>query len=99
MRCSTAAWWRTAPTKACAGRRDLPDAILLDMGLPDRPGLLVLQQLKENPLTRHIPVHIVSGNDQMQGHAAGRHRLRHQAATREQLKEVFRRSKPSSRRR
>ncbi|HWU98977.1 MAG TPA: response regulator [Oxalicibacterium sp.] len=40
-----------------------PDAILLDMRLPDRSGLSVLQQLKENSLTRHIPVHIVSAVD------------------------------------
>jgi signal transduction histidine kinase/DNA-binding response OmpR family regulator/CHASE3 domain sensor protein len=40
-----------------------PDAILLDMRLPDRSGLSVLQQLKENPATRHIPVHVVSSQE------------------------------------
>jgi len=40
-----------------------PDAILLDMRLPDRSGLSVLQQLKENPSTRHIPVHVVSSQE------------------------------------
>jgi CheY-like chemotaxis protein/CHASE3 domain sensor protein len=40
-----------------------PDAILLDIGLPDRSGLLVLQQLKEGRTTRHIPVHVVSAAD------------------------------------
>ncbi|MCC7642055.1 MULTISPECIES: response regulator [unclassified Janthinobacterium] len=69
----------------------LPDAILLDMGLPDRPGLLVLQQLKENPLTRHIPVHIVSGNDQIQeAMQLGAIGYTTKPRTREQLKEVFR---------
>ena len=69
----------------------LPDAILLDMGLPDRPGLLVLQQLKENPLTRHIPVHIVSGNDQMQeAMQLGAIGYATKPRTRDQLKEVFR---------
>ncbi|MGK5010770.1 response regulator [Janthinobacterium sp. MDB2-8] len=69
----------------------LPDAILLDMGLPDRPGLLVLQQLKENPQTRHIPVHIVSGNDQMQeAMQLGAIGYATKPRTREQLKEVFR---------
>jgi CheY-like chemotaxis protein len=38
----------------------LPDAILLDLRLPDGSGLDVLQRLKQNPLTRHIPVHVVS---------------------------------------
>ena len=41
----------------------IPDAILLDLGLPDTSGLSVLQKLKSNPLTRHIPVHIVSASD------------------------------------
>ena len=41
----------------------LLDAILLDMRLPDRSGLSVLQLLKDNPQTRHIPVHVVSGAD------------------------------------
>jgi CheY-like chemotaxis protein/signal transduction histidine kinase/CHASE3 domain sensor protein len=68
----------------------LPDAILLDMGLPDRPGLSVLQRLKENPKTRHIPVHVVSGDDlseeALQMGAIG-YALK--PTTREQLKDVF----------
>ena len=68
----------------------MPDAILLDMGLPDRPGLLVLQQLKENPRTRHIPVHIVSGNDHMQAAMQlGAIGYATKPRTREQLKDVF----------
>ncbi|RZI91884.1 MAG: response regulator, partial [Variovorax sp.] len=45
-------------------RRYLPDAILLDMRLPDSPGLEVLQHLKDDPRLRHIPVHVVSAQDQ-----------------------------------
>jgi signal transduction histidine kinase/DNA-binding response OmpR family regulator/CHASE3 domain sensor protein len=41
----------------------LPTAILLDVRLPDGSGLSVLQFLKDDPRTRHIPVHIVSGED------------------------------------
>ncbi|MEO7057267.1 MAG: response regulator [Caldimonas sp.] len=40
-----------------------PSAILLDMNLPDHSGLGVLDQLKRNPQTRHIPVHIASVAD------------------------------------
>jgi len=43
----------------------LPNAVLLDIRLPDYSGLMVLDQFKENTLTRHIPVHIVSGHDYM----------------------------------
>ena len=38
-------------------------AIILDMNLPDRSGLEVLNELKRNPSTRHIPVHVVSVAD------------------------------------
>lgn len=42
----------------------LPDAIILDVGLPKIDGLTVLEKLKDNPDTRHIPVHFISGTDQ-----------------------------------
>jgi signal transduction histidine kinase/CheY-like chemotaxis protein/CHASE3 domain sensor protein len=41
----------------------LPSAILLDVRLPDDSGLTVLQFLKDDPRTRHIPVHIVAAED------------------------------------
>jgi CheY-like chemotaxis protein len=44
----------------------LPHAILLDINLPDHSGLGVLDQLKRNPKTRHIPVHIASVTDYAQ---------------------------------
>ncbi|PKH02646.1 two-component system sensor histidine kinase/response regulator [Psychromonas sp. MB-3u-54] len=40
--------------------------IILDIGLPDIDGLAVLEQLKNNLKTRHIPVHVISGGDQKQ---------------------------------
>ncbi|MGF6417163.1 signal transduction histidine kinase/DNA-binding response OmpR family regulator [Stenotrophomonas sp. AN71] len=43
-----------------------PNGILLDIGLPDVSGLSVLERLKRNPETRHIPVHVVSAMDRSQ---------------------------------
>jgi len=67
-----------------------PDAILLDVRLPDGSGLSVLQQLKDNPATRHIPVHMVSsqdnGGEALQLGAIG-YALK--PTSREQLEEVF----------
>jgi CheY-like chemotaxis protein/CHASE3 domain sensor protein len=40
-----------------------PSAILLDVNLPDHSGLGVLDQLKRNAATRHIPVHVLSVED------------------------------------
>ncbi len=40
-----------------------PDIILLDMKLPDHLGLVVLDRLKQNPKTRHIPVQVISVAD------------------------------------
>src|SRR5258707_10312528 len=58
--------WRTgggaaAPSRA---RRFGPDAIMLDIGLPDMDGLALLDLLKRTPETRHIPVHVISADDQ-----------------------------------
>lgn len=40
-----------------------PDAIILDIRLPDEDGFVVMEMLKENPDTRHIPVHFISAGD------------------------------------
>jgi CheY-like chemotaxis protein len=40
-----------------------PAAVLLDIKLPDHSGLTVLDQLKHNPLTRHVPVQVISAED------------------------------------
>ena len=40
-----------------------PSAVLLDVGLPDHSGLSVLDRLKQDRRTRHIPVHVVSAGD------------------------------------
>lgn len=40
-----------------------PSAAILDIGLPDNSGMHVLERLKADSRTRHIPVHVVSGGD------------------------------------
>jgi CheY-like chemotaxis protein len=43
-----------------------PSGILLDVNLPDQSGLAVLDQLKRDPVTRHIPIHMMSVEDHTQ---------------------------------
>jgi len=74
-----------------------PDAVLLDIRLPDSSGLSVLQQLKDNPATRHIPVHIVSsmenGGEALHLGAIG-YALK--PASRDELEDVFRKLEEKS---
>ncbi|RIX85231.1 response regulator [Acidovorax cavernicola] len=69
----------------------VPDAILLDMRLPDSTGLDVLQKLKDSPHTRHIPIHVVSAADNAQAAALhmGAIGFALKPATREELTKVF----------
>src|SRR6202012_6280497 len=49
-----------------------PTAVSLDVFLPDMLGWTVLSQLKQNPLTRHIPVQIITlDEDKHHGLARG----------------------------
>jgi len=69
----------------------VPDAILLDMRLPDSPGLGVLQRLKDDPQTRHIPVHVVSAADNSEAAMhMGAIGYALKPTSRDQLMEVFR---------
>ncbi|EDN70752.1 sensor histidine kinase/response regulator (hybrid) [Beggiatoa sp. PS] len=40
-----------------------PHAIILDVGLPQMDGWTVMEKLKDNPETRHIPVHFLSASE------------------------------------
>jgi CheY-like chemotaxis protein len=53
----------TADEGVIVARQYLPHAVVLDMGLPDHTGLSVLDRLKRDVRTRHIPVHVVSIED------------------------------------
>ncbi|MGE6759212.1 response regulator [Corallococcus interemptor] len=87
--------------EAAAGHA--PHAIILDMNLPDHSGLTVLDQLKRNPRTRHIPVHVLSASDRTrEALELGAVGVALKPVQREQLLDVFRtletKSAPGSRR-
>ena len=47
-------------------RKELPDLILLDLMLPDLSGIEVLIRLREDPITRDIPVIVISSSTTLQ---------------------------------
>jgi signal transduction histidine kinase/DNA-binding response OmpR family regulator len=53
----------TAEEALSLAKQFMPSAIILDVGLPDQSGLSVLDRLKRDVQTRHIPIHIVSAGD------------------------------------
>ncbi|MDI1312142.1 response regulator [Prosthecobacter sp.] len=80
----------TAQAAVELARQHLPAAVVLDIGLPDGSGLLVLEQLKNDAHTRHIPVHVVSGNDYSEkALAMGALKYWIKPITREKLIEAF----------
>jgi CheY-like chemotaxis protein len=63
-------------------REFMPTAIFLDVFLPDMLGWTVLSQLKRDPLTRHIPVQIVTlDEDKQHGLARGAYAFMHKPTT------------------
>jgi len=71
-----------------------PTAVSLDVFLPDMLGWTVLSQLKQNPLTRHIPVQIVSlDEDRQHGLARGAFAFVNKPTTREGIDEALSRIK------
>jgi CheY-like chemotaxis protein/signal transduction histidine kinase len=71
-----------------------PTAVSLDVFLPDMLGWNVLSQLKQNPLTRHIPVQIVSlDEDRQHGLARGAFAFVNKPTTREGIDEALSRIK------
>jgi len=71
-----------------------PTAVSLDVFLPDMLGWTVLSQLKQSPLTRHIPVQIVSlDEDRQHGLACGAFAFVNKPTTREGIDEALSRIK------
>ncbi|HEX4096793.1 MAG TPA: response regulator, partial [Caulobacteraceae bacterium] len=56
----------TAEEALDLAKRFRPSALVLDVGLPDQSGLAVLDRLKRDDATRHIPIHVVSATDHAQ---------------------------------
>ncbi len=85
----------TSATAAEAVRlasRYLPSAVILDIGLPDHSGLSVIDRLKSDVRTRHIPVHVISGHDHVKtALSLGAVGYMLKPVKREQLLEAFKR--------
>src|SRR6202048_3389345 len=71
-----------------------PTAVSLDVFLPDMLGWNVLSQLKQNPLTRHIPVQVLTlDEDRQHGLARGAFSFITKPTTREALEAALGRIK------
>jgi CheY-like chemotaxis protein len=67
-----------------------PDAITLDIDMPGMDGWAVLDRLKHNPQTRHIPVHIITGiRERQQGLKSGALAYLEKPVTKEALDDSF----------
>jgi CheY-like chemotaxis protein len=77
-------------TALSLAREFKPEAVTLDIGLPDMMGWTILDRLKHDPLTRHIPVHIISGDeDRRRGLALGAMTYLEKSVSREGLARAF----------
>ncbi|MCP4690329.1 MAG: response regulator [Desulfobacterales bacterium] len=67
-----------------------PAGVILDIQLPDGDGWTVLEALKENPETRHIPVHIMSVSEKtIDAFERGAVGFLKKPAVREEINEAF----------
>ncbi len=72
------------------GARVQAGAITLDINLPDMAGWTILDRLKHDPATRHIPVHIISGDEnRRRGLALGAMTYLEKSVTNDSLAEAF----------
>ncbi|HZL57932.1 MAG TPA: response regulator, partial [Bryobacteraceae bacterium] len=77
-------------TALALAREFRPGAVTLDIALPDMIGWTILDRLKHDPDTRHIPVHVISGDDHRRlGLALGAMTFLEKSLTRDSLAEAF----------
>jgi CheY-like chemotaxis protein len=77
-------------TALSLAREFKPGAITLDINLPDMAGWTILDRLKHDPATRHIPVHVISGDENRRmGLALGAISYLEKSVTRESLQQAF----------
>jgi HAMP domain-containing protein/CheY-like chemotaxis protein/signal transduction histidine kinase len=68
----------------------MPAAILLDIDLPDIDGFTVLDRLKRDPSTRHIPVHVMTNlKERERALRQGAISYLHKPVSRDRLQEEF----------
>jgi DNA-binding response OmpR family regulator len=63
--------WRTIVARdalqaSMVARRDMPDAVILDINMPGGSGIRALKQLKASPRVKAIPIIVVSVRDDEQ---------------------------------
>ncbi|TMJ17213.1 MAG: response regulator, partial [Alphaproteobacteria bacterium] len=71
-------------------RKLQPNAITLDLGLSDIDGFVLLDLLKHDPQTRHVPIHVISGADKLSSALGmGAFGVTEKPADQEALSDVF----------
>ena len=82
---------RSGENALSLARSHMPDAITLDISLPDIDGWSVLDRLKHDVNTRHIPVHVISSHDSTDAKSLKLGAFSHlrKPVTTETLEEVF----------
>ena len=81
---------RSGDAALTLARDYLPAAILLDIDLPDIDGFTVLDRLKRDPGTRHIPVHVITSlKERERALCQGAISYLHKPVSRERLQEEF----------
>jgi CheY-like chemotaxis protein len=77
-------------TALSLAREFIPGAVTLDINLPDAAGWTILDRLKHDPATRHIPVHVISGDEnRRRGLALGAMTYLEKSITKDNLNAAF----------